>query len=447
MRLFIPEPTIDVGKDGFDSIDMLGRKDHGKRLSDLLSAVEDPVVIAIDGGWGSGKTVFLKLWVGEHIKRPGNKDQVIYFDAFLNDYLDDPLIALVSEIVANADKKRPAILDRLKRAAVPISRIATRVALAAATSGISEVTNAAGDAAAKAAENELAKSAEAFWRKEDGRRAAMIEFRETLTEMARSLEGGKLIIVVDELDRCRPDYALALLETIKHFFAVDNVHFVLGVNLEELQNTVRARYGMGTEAHNYLHKFIHLQMRLPTHAGPRPEDTAAVVHFDNIAEKMKIPENTRRDIMSYFAFQAAQPSLREVERMASLAALSAPSIENLPDGNRSVLCGALVLKVLNPPVYSRLLRNRASYRDTVDTLCPKSGTNQNSGDNHTLRYFRAAWAGFLDCETWKRPANTFSSNLQEMFGLGMGLPCERGFDLGKFILRHLETFQLPNPAQ
>lgn len=276
MRLFVPDPEIEIGKDGFKGIDKLGRKDFGDRLSALLSAIDDPVVIAIDGGWGSGKTVFLKCWVGEHLNREATNDQVIYFDAFQHDYLDDPLIALVSEIASTNNAGKGTKLSKLKNTAVALARPATRIALALATSGISEITGVVGDAAAKATADELANSAEDFWKKEDGRRAAMDEFRDALTEMARSTGGGKLIIVVDELDRCRPDYALALLETIKHFFAVDNVHFVLGVNLAELKNTVRARYGMGAAADAYLDKFIHLRMALSDRAGPRPEDRAGL---------------------------------------------------------------------------------------------------------------------------------------------------------------------------
>ena len=78
----------------------------------------------------------------------------------------------------------------------------------------------------------------------------MYAFRLTLEELTKPDDAKpiKLVIVVDELDRCRPDYALSLLEIIKHFFNVEGVHFVLGVNLSELQNIVRARYGRNIKA-------------------------------------------------------------------------------------------------------------------------------------------------------------------------------------------------------
>lgn len=92
----------------------------------------------------------------------------------------------------------------------------------------------------------------------------MDAFRNALIELTGPGSDGfpnqKLIFEVDELDRYRPDYALPVLEIIKHFFNIDGVHFVLGVNLKELQNSVRARYGTGNDGDRYLQKFLHVQV-------------------------------------------------------------------------------------------------------------------------------------------------------------------------------------------
>ncbi|PRY77226.1 KAP-like P-loop domain-containing protein [Yoonia maritima] len=92
----------------------------------------------------------------------------------------------------------------------------------------------------------------------------MDQFRAALTSLTEPNADGtpqkKLVIVIDELDRCRPDYALQLLEVIKHFFATPGIHFVLGTNMQELANSVRARYGAGIDADRYLHKFVQITM-------------------------------------------------------------------------------------------------------------------------------------------------------------------------------------------
>lgn len=100
-------------------------------------------------------------------------------------------------------------------------------------------------------------------------------FRGELEDIACELckDGKKpLIIMVDELDRCRPDFAIALLEDIKHLFSVDGVVFVLAVEKAQLANCITATYGLDTTgAHRYLGKFIDMTMELP------PPDSKAFI--------------------------------------------------------------------------------------------------------------------------------------------------------------------------
>lgn len=93
MILTLPEPDITLYEDGLAKHDKLNRKPMADKLFNLVERIDDPLVIALDGGWGSGKSVFLKCWVGEHLKTHRDKATTLYFDAFEHDYLDDPLIA------------------------------------------------------------------------------------------------------------------------------------------------------------------------------------------------------------------------------------------------------------------------------------------------------------------------------------------------------------------
>lgn len=74
--------------------------------------------------------------------------------------------------------------------------------------------------------------------------------------------GMPLIVVIDELDRCSPSFALILIETIKHFFAVENVVFVLSINRGQLENHVRKQYGVVSSPGVFLEKFIDLRLQL-----------------------------------------------------------------------------------------------------------------------------------------------------------------------------------------
>ncbi|MCK0170740.1 KAP family NTPase [Aliiroseovarius sp. S1123] len=355
MRLTIKEPHIELYKDGFEGNCKLQREGTGKQLSQLVEDFDESLVIALDGAWGSGKSFFLKCWVGQHLQDHGAATQTVYFDAFQHDYLDDPLFALTlrvkemlekdgvaSDADGSADKARR---QKRKEAAIRLGKAALRVGAAIATFGATEHLGDLGDAAALAIKDEALNATnlespeeEKFWKAQHARVKAMVEFKAALTLLTSPDEAGaptqKLVIVIDELDRCRPDYALSLLEIIKHFFAVDGVHFVLGVNLKELQNSVKARYGAGVDAALYLQKFVTLGLRLgePTNHD-LPSDYLR--YFSAIANEMGISHHNGTSIArDYLHLMQGSDvlSLRGLQKLARHIALTSTRLGNPHDG-------------------------------------------------------------------------------------------------------------------
>lgn len=84
-------------------------------------------------------------------------------------------------------------------------------------------------------------------------------FEEVLFEKSE-----RLVIFMDELDRCRPSYAVQLLECIEHYFINDRITFVFSANLEQLQHTIKNIYGNDVDACRYLDCFFDLLLSLPT---------------------------------------------------------------------------------------------------------------------------------------------------------------------------------------
>ncbi len=405
MKLIVPEPEIELYKDGFQGKDLLGRSETGKRLSELVENIEDPLVIALDGAWGSGKSFFLKCWVGEHLKTEHNhKAQTVYFDAFQHDFMDDPLVALTGVIAKRFETAGSThaqkIWQRAKSAAPTIGRAALRTTLAIATSGATEIAGSFVDAGLKAGSKELEKATDAFWAKEDGRRAAMEAFKQALIDLtapdthltAPDTQGeppNKLVIVIDELDRCRPDYALSLLEVIKHFFAVDNVHFVLGVNLEELQNSVRARYGSTVNAARYLQKFIIATMTLPVHNPETRSRSVVADHFVTTINALKRPITGEIKVVEKILKQNTPPSvgLRDAERIATTCVISKPVEERWVSVGYKVLLGVLlVLKTAEPRLFSKILSGEVEFSDLKSFLKLPEAI-----DDKTDRFTRNLW--------------------------------------------------------
>ena len=311
--------------------DLLGRKPLGKKLSAYVERLEDSLVIALDGRWGTGKTFFLERWVSVHNTENGGKGRTVYYDAFANDYYADPLVSLLGALlnrIANEDSKKIDYkkIYKLKTSALKLVRPAARIGLSLATFGASEAFNDFGTAVIEALGNEANLALNDLWKRETGRVDAMREFHRSIkaiTEGSGESDVIPLIFVVDELDRCRPDFALETLEIIKHFFCVPHVHFVLGVNLEALEHSVRARYGANIDATSYLQKFITFPLEFSEDIGDQSL-TPPILHYLKIqGAKMNVSDEHLLEIENQLKLFSASNniSIRDVGKILAAAAI------------------------------------------------------------------------------------------------------------------------------
>jgi hypothetical protein len=351
---------------GFED-DILNRAELGKGLSRIVEGVAEPLVIALDGPWGTGKTHFLKRWVGAHRKENDGKAVTLYFDAFESDYISDPIVALVAALTSRLPEASQPKLDRVRRFAMKLLRPAARVGLALATAGASVALDEVLDAGADALKEEAKHALEEFWKREAGRQVAMEEFRAAIHALTKGDDGtssNPLVIVIDELDRCRPDFALDVLEVVKHFFSVANVHFILGVNIEALGSSVRMRYGSEIDSIAYLQKFISFSMTLPEDVGDAQSTRVVLKYASHLVNKIGLPDKFAADIIEQIGIVASttQVSLRDVGKIVSMAALLPEDAlkENVFLGWRVATVTLLIMRVVNPGIYKKLLSARIS---------------------------------------------------------------------------------------
>ena len=259
MKLVTP-PLAAEDVDGFGK-DILKRQEFGKALLNLVTRSTDELVISLDGKWGEGKTTFVKMWQGL-LREEGIPS--IYIDAFKNDYTEDAFISIASAITSYVDQhsaeseKSTEFKDKAKNVGVRLLTWTAKIGIQAATLGIikqseidalSEIGN---EVAADTSEtiSNLVKVRLSAHSKE----AEVIQsFRESLSELPANLMGnssGRLVIVIDELDRCRPSFALEILEKIKHLFSVKNVVFLLVMNKQQLEEAIKSVYGPNIDAHS-----------------------------------------------------------------------------------------------------------------------------------------------------------------------------------------------------
>lgn len=247
--------------------DALGRKQAVDSVKNLLYAVDGPFVVALNSPWGTGKTTFVRMLR----KSLGKEDfRSLYFDAWKNDFATDPLVAFIGELKKLVDASgspNPSTSNALETArkyATVFAKRAVPVAGKLATAGLLDLSEDYESALADLVGDSLSDAVDAYVAEQD----LMSGFRETIqtlvNEILKNASHEKVIIFVDELDRCRPTYAVELLERIKHFFDVENVVFVLSLDKTQLAVSLGAVYGAGIDTEEYLRRFIDLEFTLPT---------------------------------------------------------------------------------------------------------------------------------------------------------------------------------------
>jgi hypothetical protein len=311
--------------------DLFNRRELAKQLTGYLERLRDGTVIAIDAPWGEGKSCFGRNWAAD---LKSQDYRVIYLDAFQQDYVEDPFLLIASEIneviitddTAGEDLKKKAA--KVMKAILPLTakialNVISRIALgtADASKGIDEAILAAEDDASEATQKWLEDKIESH----SEEKKSLESFRDALQEFCES-QVKPVVFFIDELDRCRPDFAVKLIERLKHFFDVPNLVFVLLLNHNQLEKAIKGVYGSETDSSAYLRKFIHMNLRLPKNEEASGDHSNANWNYLwQLSNHFKMIKSEPLDhfinSLSVFA-SIMKMSLRDMEKAMSLLALN-----------------------------------------------------------------------------------------------------------------------------
>ena len=268
MKSYELSPTYENLIETF-SKDTISRNSDIFRFVSILDNVSDSCSIALDGSWGSGKTFFVKqskmvldafndfvtsditkdrdtikgIWGQATQKGLSLQPQVsVYYDAWENDNDEEPVLSLIYSILKSVDTDFSFSKGTgcLTKAAALLEFFTGKkwtqiIESFKSTSPLTELE------ASKNLENLIK------------------EFFDSLL----AERGNRLIVFIDELDRCKPVFAVKLLERIKHYFSNDRITFVFSINTNELQHTIKRYYGDEFDACRYLDRFFDLRISLP----------------------------------------------------------------------------------------------------------------------------------------------------------------------------------------
>ena len=238
---------------------------------------EEESVFLLDGSWGSGKTTLVEAWM-KHLEIEENKNtgksawKTISVDAYQNDFNDDPLLAIGEGILSlKGDEKK---LKDLKKTfllvwkwARPITQpiIANVVPLGVLVNKLLDGLLCCFQSRKKRKKGKL--TSEVLDEFLEERLQTNETFADRIQKFRKDLESlakdGKIIIFIDELYRCRPTYAIEMLEKVKHIFSVNGVVFVLVANGEQLCASLKKMYGQDFNAKEYLQKNISIHLLMP----------------------------------------------------------------------------------------------------------------------------------------------------------------------------------------
>jgi hypothetical protein len=252
------------------------------------------LTVALDAGWGTGKTFFVERWAAD-LKKRGHP--VVFFDAWENDLGEEAAVALMATIKQALDDLivgLPATQEiktrgkdmvqksvkQLRKAVLPVSKVIVKGLLKKSLGfATEEVTDAFNSQETEAPESSfsvnkeeieagLDKLFETALADQRSRSEAIQNFKETISSTLTLIKENSeaslpMFVFVDELDRCRPSYAIRMLEEIKHLFGIADVCFIISTNLEQLACSIQAVYGHGFDAGGYLKRFFQQIFSLP----------------------------------------------------------------------------------------------------------------------------------------------------------------------------------------
>lgn len=273
--------------------DKLGRIERAISFARIVQHSDRARVISIEGGFGSGKTFFRKRWA-KHLRALG--ETVVEFDAWKSDHSGDPLLAFSFELLKSLQgpEDKEGIGSQVRQVATSVAKAGFRrgsqVLVGEAVDQIGEEFGELFSAVGSDSNDEaiidpadlskVATESLKAMRKSISQEASRLLFAQLEAERVREVElpkqlrdlrialrdsgrgNGRVVVLIDELDRCRPDYAISLLEAIKHLFDEEGFIFVLFLNPTQLASTAARLFGEVESGEPYFTKFIDLRLDL-----------------------------------------------------------------------------------------------------------------------------------------------------------------------------------------
>ncbi len=311
--------------------DLLNRESFADNLNAIIDKIDQSFVMSINSSWGTGKTTFLKMWKRKLEIEDNYK--TLYFNAWDCDDSEDPLLAMISSLEGLIDnnEERNKFKDVIKYAK-PLIKASVPIATKLLTHGLIDISNIDLD---KNVEASLIEIAEKTGDLEYESYKAKNKYRNLLSSALEEYQkkfDKRIIFFIDELDRCRPSFAIELLERIKHLFAIEGYVFVLAMDDQQLASSVNSIYGERLDSEGYLKRFVDFEFSIPN---PKMMEFMKY-RIANSTFCEIVPEN--RELWKFFRtlLEFKNVSLRDIHKLFNFLNILMP-ISNFNVGENKTL--------------------------------------------------------------------------------------------------------------
>lgn len=374
----------------FEDRDEFKRKSIAEKVISVLQADIDISPMVIDGSWGTGKTEFCHKLI--NLMHVSDTHHLIYVDAFKADHADEPLMTVLAEVIKvlpDDDSKQSFMKKALPAVRYGLKTIAKAGVSHLLRQDIADVADDFDKQIQGAADKAIDATVESVLKDHVKADKNLKALQVALADIAAI---KPIVLFIDELDRCRPNFAVDMLEIIKHTFDVDGVKFVLITNTQQLKASINHCYGQSVDAQRYLDKFVKFTIALPetVDTNAHRESIAAIEHYKNLVRSshvlvgMKLYEcGSIRTIEQIII--ANRLSLREVETVVRhieiyvTLAQSNNLQSNTIFGYKVLTILAIAIYSIQPEVALSILQKKLDAKDIGNCLGISSLSNNIQG--------------------------------------------------------------------
>lgn len=317
----------------FEVNDKLDRKSIADNFNKCFENIQGNLVLAINGNWGDGKSAFLHMWKNQLRL---DKKEVIYINLWEEDFFKEPFLSIINSFSDKFENIKTNLIDIGKKIGKHLLEKKTGI----------NIDTFFDDSVYE----EIKKQ--------------KYELSKILNKKVSELQNDfPLIVMIDELDRCNPLYAIEFLETIKHFFDIDKIVFILGIDMNELGHSLKKVYGYNMNTERYLKKIIDINYNLPepdiekylNHMIGKYESKHKKLYQDKIYRSILLKNiKNLRDIEKFFIRYNLTYTENKKPRSGFLTnSENIAFIENY----------LLLVNILKPELYSKFIKKNISKED------------------------------------------------------------------------------------